>query len=604
MLKDNDNKMLNLNEMAKIQIYSKNCADPLRGSIDFWIGESRVVSAACGVYRETAAADNARFGYRFHTPFPKLPHLLEMDYPDDRARVICVQDGVSYDLTAGVVIGGDIPNTGKMKTLQTLFWPRAADLSVLICSVCGREPAAAANICVYALEALPRQYFPDTRGNRSFGVQYEDPCNVGASEGSAEFQDWLEKHIAFMKLTGQNRLVYPVNWYHGPIVPVKSQPCSRFSTVVTPDRRCYVRSTQTPPDWADALLSRFDREGFLFSGSLTLLRLGGLMEKMNTDADAVIGGADTVNNVLYNGQIQGSCNDWTVSYNPLNFPMIAAHGEAARELPYAYGEKSTSDLCAPIFNCLHPEVRRQVREYIRELAEKYAAHPSFTGLTVNFWHGTVLWFGNLLCGYDDGTTALFARETGVSLPGKAGDPARFYQRFKFLTERCREQWIAWRCRKVHAFLCELRDILREARPDLVLTLNVWNETSGMCYYPGKEGFPGAEEWDKQCFARPSNYEIYRWGGLELSLFENEPGIALSVERDFCRDISLRDGRPCYSQVLTDPMWLDETLFETLKGANNTEGFHFNCWVERWGRIQKLRLRRVRRRKYAIHPRVA
>ncbi|MBQ7153563.1 MAG: hypothetical protein IJR83_06480 [Clostridia bacterium] len=575
--------------VKKTLVFSRDCTEPLREGVDFWIGQTCVKDTPLGKYRETDPADNSRFGFRFDTPYPKLPHLLEVDYPDDRPRVICVQDGVSYDLTSGLSTGGDMVCTGRMRTLQEVFWPRAADLSVLICTVSGEEPAAAAAIRVYALSELPAAQKEPTAGRRTFGIQYEDPCGTGASEGAMEFYTWLEHHIQFMKLTGQNRLVYPVNWYHGPIVPVGTQPHSRFNSVVAPDRRSYGRSKMEAPDWLTPLLERFDKEGFVFSGSLTLLRLGRLMERMNTDAKAVAEGAETINNVLYNGQIQGSCNDWTYPYHPANFPEIARRGEATRDMDLIYGEKCTSDMVSPIFNCLHPQVQSQIVDYFVDLAERYASHPSFTGLSVNFWHGTLLWFGHLLCGYDDYTVSLFAKEKGHEELAHIAGPDRFNRRYRYIMEHLKEEWIGWRCAKVRELVCRIRDGMRSVRRDLVLTLNVWNEPSRFAYYHGREGFPGREEWDKQLFARPSNYEMYRWGGLDLEHFTDEKGISVSVERGFFRDVEERNGRPVWSRCLTDPMWLDQKLLDVLDRTENSAGFHFDCWVERWGESRSYEL---------------
>ena len=44
-----------------------------------------------------------------------------------------------------------------------------------------------------------------------------------------------------------------------------------------------------------------DEENFSFKGSMTLMRLGRLMQNMNVDEESVKNGADTYNNVLFNG---------------------------------------------------------------------------------------------------------------------------------------------------------------------------------------------------------------------------------------------------------------------------------------------------------------
>ena len=579
------------NTIPKTLVFYRDCTQTLVGDDTFEVGDSKIICSEIGSYRENAHRDNSRFGYAFSLNSTDKPHLIELTYPDDKPRTICVQDGTSYDLTMGIITGYDVPLTNTMRKAYNIFWPRAKDQSILISSLSGAEPAAAASIAVYELEALPYAEVKsdstmDTYGIawRTIGIQYEDPCNVGASEGAMEFDTWLAHHMEYMRASGQNRLVYPINWYHGPIIPVKSQPASRFNTVIHPtERRQYSRHAFAFPDWLDGLLTEFDREGYHFTGSLTLLRLGNLMAHMNIDKTAIAGGADTYNNILYDGTVQTSTNDWTLIYNPLNYPQAVELG-GDRGVQYAYGERRTENhLYAPIFNPVHPEVRRQVMEYFVEIVTRYADHPSFEGLSVNFWHATILWFGNLLTGYDDYTASLFSAETGIAIPVDGTDPERFAKRYHWLMAYVREEWIDWRCHKVCDFLCEISDRIRAVRADLTLTVSIWNETAVCGYFPGREDFPSPGAPETQYGAGDSLYEVYRRGGIDLALLEQKPGIRLSVERNFCHNAAARSGQTVYSRHLTDPQRLDEALFSHLRAADNTEGFHFNCWEERWGK---------------------
>ena len=49
-----------------------------------------------------------------------------------------------------------------------------------------------------------------------------------------------------------------------------------------------------------------------------------LLKKMNVDLDAIKGGADTFNNMLWNNQVQASPQDWTLQYNARNYTAIVA----------------------------------------------------------------------------------------------------------------------------------------------------------------------------------------------------------------------------------------------------------------------------------------
>jgi len=41
-----------------------------------------------GKYRETTVADNSFFSYRFNTAAAEEPHLVVVEYPDDKERVV------------------------------------------------------------------------------------------------------------------------------------------------------------------------------------------------------------------------------------------------------------------------------------------------------------------------------------------------------------------------------------------------------------------------------------------------------------------------------------------------------------------------------------
>jgi Uncharacterized protein conserved in bacteria len=554
-------------------------AQPDDGSY-FEIGDTKITESAAGRYREASQDAHSRFGYRVKLNDAAKPHLLVVKYPDDKRRFLCINDGTSYDLTTGVACGGRNQPSGKMLTIENYFWARWTDESVVFSTWGKGEPAAVSEFEIYELDSLPDAELEAGVEKRCFGLQYEDPCNIGESEGAKDHVVWSRHISEYMKFSGQNLLVYPINWYHGPVIPVKSQPCERWNTFNASDRKLYWRSTLTPPDWLDTLLSKFDKDGLDFIGSMTLLRLGRLMKGMNNDLDAIKKGADTYNNMLFDDNVQSSCNDWTQVYNPIIYPEIPAAFEHGGWPAPAYGEKRTSSIGAPIFNPLHPEVRSQIEEYIGEIAAKYAAHPSFKGLAINFWHATIMWFGTLKAGYDDYTINLFEKETGIKLDIDPAAPDRFSQRYKRLTGNCRPAFITWRCKKVKEFICRCRDILTACRPDLTLTLTVWNETSAWAYL-------GGIGIDTQYGTRISNYELYREGGLDIKTFVGEPNIEVAVENNSMRDRGWDtagvDSLPENSHMFSDFAFLDQETQASLASLNGSTSFIFNCWVEAWGK---------------------
>jgi hypothetical protein len=554
----------------------------------FSCGQTQVVSSPLGPYRQAEARPLARFGYRFALPHPGRPHLLRVWYPDDRRRFMLLMDGTGYDLSTGVFTGGAQPLSHQLLELRQVFWPRWRDCSLVFTTWSTGEPAAAARFEVCELEDLPPLEIPGDPGDgtrRQLGIQYEDPCGTGASEGALSKEEWAERVISYMRHSGQRLLVYPLVWYHGPQYPSAREPADAFDVVVAPDRRQYVRWTTHPPEWVGPLLERFGEEGLEFQASLTLLRLGSLMRRMNTDLDSIRAGGETINNMLADNQAQRGTSDWTPVYNARNYRQLLeyyAAGRGLEDLPWAYGEQG-GQRPGPIFNPLHPVVQEAVIGLVEEISRRYDLYPAFTGISLNIWHATLVWFGSLRAGYDDYTCGLFSAQTGIEIPVEPGDPDRFAKRHEYLDRVCREAWIAWRCRQIHQLVCRLRDTLCQERPDLRLVLTLWDETT----VPQLLGWatPG-HQWG----ARLSIAALYREGGLDLGLYRDEPGIELDLGMGNTRD---RGGHPpastagteaplCATSMYRDHDFLDRETLDAVGAQARPGAFLFNCWVEAWG----------------------
>ena len=544
--------------VKKTELYAFDCTKP--SEYYFEIGETLVQNG----YRQTAAVDHARFGYRLRLTHLDKPHLLKVRYPDDRPRMLLVSNGSSYDLSCGVFTEGK----GAERVMYNLFWPRWEEETIVFCSWHGSEPAAVCDFAVYELEELPDA--PELPHGRSFGVQYEDPCNIGAGDGAFEFYGWLDRHVSYMKLTGQDRLVYPIHWYHGPQVPVSCQPHEKVNTVITRDRKFYSRSKTEAWDWLEVLLERFDREQMRFTGSLTLLRLGRLMQKMEA-------GDFECNNRRFDGRVQTSTCDWTSQYNARIYEekvQAAMRGETMKR--WAYGEERPEPpYHGPMFNALHPQVQAQLVEYISELATRYAKHPSFEGLSINVWHATLIWFGNLRFGYDDYTFSLFEKENGLC--SQIAGEGRYERRYEWVMANHKELFIDWRCRKVAQLIGKLRDAVVAARPDLTLTVNMWNEPSCVGHM-----MRDLDTEHGQYGNRKSQYQIYRNGGIDLKLLANEPNLILSIERNACRDRS-KGPQEEKRHMFTDMGWLDRETDSILEAAPQTHSYNMNSWCEAWGK---------------------
>ena len=168
---------------------------------------------------------------------------------------------------------------------------------------------------------------------------------------------------------------------------------------------------------------------------MTLMRLGSLLEKMNIDLDAIKGGAETYNNMLWNNCVQSSTNDWTPIYNARNYKTLTADNQNKKPLePWAqspsrlaYGEVGNPGHTGPMFNPLHPTVQEAIVGFVREIGQRYGKYPAFKGISFNMFASAMPWFGSIHSGYDDYTVGLFQKETGIDVPVDAKAPDRFSQ---------------------------------------------------------------------------------------------------------------------------------------------------------------------------------
>lgn len=470
-----------------------DCVDDVAAGKYFECGKVKVVDSPIGKYRETEPVPDSRFGFCFRLEKIGVPYLVVTTYPDDKSRCMSISDGSCYDLSNGVFTGAARPHdglesglaqplSGKMVEARQIFWPRWNDCSIVFTNTTPNEPSAAVSVKIYEINALPplvTKPFESSAPHRTFGLAYEDPCGMAADNGALTFDQWLNRVVVYAKHAGMDRLTYPLAWYHGPLYPSAVEPASYFDwDVASPvNRNLYIRWTTKPADWPEQLLSRLDREGLEFVAQVTFIRLGSLMAQMNTDMDAIVNGADTINNMRSDNQVQCGTSDWTGQYNVRNFDRQAA-GEPWKEIIPFEEKFENSKVSGPMFNPLHPIVEAAYLRSIREIVERYGKHPSFKGIHIYMYGSSSLSFGSLQRGYDDTTIRLFEAETGIKIPvdGKRAD--RFSERYAFLTstDELRNRWIEWRCRKITGLFRKMSDeVAKVPGAKLALSLSAGRE---------------------------------------------------------------------------------------------------------------------------------
>jgi hypothetical protein len=564
----------------------------------FGLGEVRVVESPIGRYREALGEPpRARFGYRFAIEHIGRPHVAVIRIPDDKRRYMCINDGTCYDLTTGVFTDWAQPLSHTMLELRQVFWPRWTDCSIVFMTWGAGEPAAVASVEIYELADLPPLAVPGDPGDgsrRELGIQYEDPCGTGGSEGALSCDEWIDRVVQYARYSGQGLLVYPLAWYHGPLFPSEREPAGAFDWVVARDRRQYTRWTTTPTDWYAKLLARLEREGLAWQGAMTLMRLGSLLEKMNINLEAIRGGADTYNNMLWNDCVQSSTNDWTPIYNARNYRTLTEDNQSKGPLePWsqtpshlAYGEVGNPGHTGPMFNPLHPTVQDAIIGFVREIGQRYGKSPAFKGVSFNMFASAMPWFGSIHFGYDDYSVGLFQREAGTVVPVDATAPDRFSQRYKFLTETCRPAWVAWRCRKIRELFGRIRQALAEGRSDLRVTITLWDETV-------VTNTLGHDMPTLQLYARDSMLQLYRDAGIDIDLYRDEPGLEIDRGTADSRDRGGHGNDSANAPLATQTMYrdfayLDQPALDAFARLARPGAFLFNCWVEAWGDMRWFR----------------
>ena len=174
---------------------------------------------------------------------------------------------------------------------------------------------------------------------------------------------------------------------------------------------------------------------------------------------------------------------------------------------------------------------------------------------------------------------MFEKETGIYIDIANDDPRRFEKRYLLLTTTFRKTFISWRCKKIHEFICRIRDAVKMAREDLTLTLTVWNETS-TAYRFISSAFGSSPEYG----ASGGFYEAYREGGFDLKLYKDEENIEIAVEKTPTRDYSKNAvNTDRFTNFFVDNTFLGDEVADILNSASNSTAFIFDSWVEMWGK---------------------
>ncbi|MGE9292508.1 MAG: hypothetical protein ACQKBW_02755, partial [Puniceicoccales bacterium] len=419
------------------------------------------------------------FSYKIEVSDPGKPYLVEIDYPDDAWRTMCVPllDVYKYgeEYSDGYAprgyafeTGGYYPLSNQMQTESFFVWPNGKEFMFgLVSSRIGKR-AAAAEIRIYEIEdKLPSQ----TRGaeGRFMGLFMEEP------------ERW---HNHF---NTPPKLPTPVRDYIG-LTRVMEWASYIGINGFWPSITAYQNCTYPSKELVGYLVSHYntprlsallcEKYGMAFAGEIFLAR-----QKYFNDY-TMLEGVEKPEE-LY------TTTWWGYHYDP-----------------------DTQGGILPTWNILHPHVQDKVIGIYGEIADTLGDTESFVGLSGRLmswrWDG-LYGLSSLNWGYSDWTIAQFEKDTGITVPGKAGDQDRFEARYRFLTApNMKAQWMAWRQGRVSGFLKRLGARIRQAKPEAVFFLTGSAESDQV----HKPSLPEQLE------------ERYLGMGIDPAVFDEDSGVSL------------------------------------------------------------------------------
>jgi hypothetical protein len=456
----------------------------------------------------SASPDLSWEAYTLSVGTPAKPCVLEVDYPSDVPQTV----GLSIiEINAAGALapisldsGFDVSDETAAATPphwerhRLVFWPRTASPMLLITNRRDKSPAVYGKIRVLGgWDHLPGSETAIARPARRLMAAYMDrPLlteNFSAEEvldtwSGRTLQDWNTFHqagtrlVEYLRYAGYNGIVLTVAADGSAIYPSRVlEPTPRYDSGV------FFASGQDPmrKDVLEMLLRLTDRENLQLIPAIEfatpLPALEAIRRRGGTEAQGL-------------EWIGPDGSTWRQNYSP------------RRGL-------------APYYNTLDPRVQDAMLAAVRELAQRYAGHPSFRGLALRLSAYGYAQLPGPDWGVDDATIARFERDTGVKMPVNSMPlENRFAARAAFLnSDEQRGKWLQWRAAECHKFYHRLQEALAAARPEMPL------------YLAGAETLAGPEieaELRPTLPRRSSLSNAFLQAGIDLRLYRDDAQVVL------------------------------------------------------------------------------
>ncbi len=411
------------------------------------------IITACGVKcRETGKAFTDWFAYEVQIKNIYKPHIVEVEYPDDRPQrfVVRAKEKRRFDSARSnvCVFAGEefYPSTGKLQKAQFIYFPQNGRVSIDVENLFKDGSRASIHkISVYEVLDLPAPKIGNSSG-RLIGTHIEHPwlllnafyAGPSGDQFAAPGLTYLHKHhgflkkwyslfenqIKFMKYCGDNTLLCSLWKYRG---------------AEWPSKLFFGRARVMPQhDYLALGMMMFEENNMTmiplvqFCNSLNLVKFNTVTDKEMTEE-----GKDTI--------------------------MVVS--KEGKQIPYGF--------CTNSLNPIHPKVRREIARVAEELSGRYAKYKAFGGVAL-FAGGltepgyylpsrTTSYAECLKYGWDDTTVKLFEKSTKIHIPVNCKDPERFRKRYNWVMKNHRKEWIDFRCRELYKVNMEILAAIRKGR---------------------------------------------------------------------------------------------------------------------------------------------
>jgi len=377
------------------------------------------------------------------------PHLLELDYPQDRQQTLSISiidpnlagKVAPIGLDSGIDVSASrLPATSAMAVHRLPFWPRTKTPWVLLVNRHSDRSAVFGKLRVLqGLRPLPAATSNTKRPSQRLVTAYFDkplfPENFGAREGidsltRSSLDDWTtfyqgaDRFSRYLRFAGYNAAVVTVMCEGATLYPSQ-----HVDGTPKYDSGVFFTNGQDPvrKDVLEMLLRKFDQRGLTLIPAIQFSSpLPALEKQLRQDPSKATG-----------------------------IELMGAQGKSWTDT------KGTRRGMAPYYNPLDPRVQQEMHRVIDELVERYQHHPSFGGLAIQMSSESYSQLPGPQWGSDQQTFDRFLRHMDTAADSTT---TVLKERLKYINGPNRQKWLRWRGQVMADFYHDVSNRLQAKKP--------------------------------------------------------------------------------------------------------------------------------------------